>query len=423
MEDTSAIAADAYIWGLPLVITMRTMQTLALTIGVNHLFPQRQLAGPASRDVVAPNVDTLYDLAVLDLRGGPLVLTVPEIHDRYYTLQFLAMNTETFAHIGTRVTGGAAGSWVIASPGWNGVLPPAAHLISAPTPLVFVLGRFLVLSADDLPTARAVMSQVVLEPLTPKSTETASAPSSLGTPLGRPQDVANAGASFFDELGDVLAISPVTSAEDRAAQARFAAIGIAAAQHPAADGTPDFRADLARGVNEGAARVAEEMASAAESANAWNNPRRLGQYGDDFLLRAVIAQVGWGAEVPEEAIYITSIQDANGAAYSGTRNYLLHFPAGGLPPARAFWSLTLYGTDAFLVENSAKRYAIRDRTPGLQTNSDGSLDIYLQHSPPLGHESNWLPTPIEQFVLNVRFFLPEPAVFAGTYRLPAVTPN
>jgi hypothetical protein len=422
-QDASTIAADAYVWGLPLVVTMRTMQTLAPAIGVNHLFAQQQLSDPATRVIVAPNVDTLYDVTVLDLSSGPVVLTVPEIRDRYYTFEFLDMYTEAFAYVGTRATGGAAGSWVIAPPGWDGALPPADHLISAPTPLVFVLGRFLVLSADDLPAARAVMAQVRLEPLSPQSGEAGSAASSFGAPPGTPQSVADAGAAFFDELGDVLAISPPASEADRAALARFAAIGIGPGQHPATNATADSRAALAKGVIDGAARVKQELSSSTDSVNGWESHQHLGQYGDDFLLRAAIAQALWGANVPEEAVYARSTQDANGEAYSGARDYVLHFAAGALPPAKAFWSLTLYAPDMFLFDNPAKRYAIGDRTPGLQANPDGSLDLYLQQSSPPGHESNWLPTPAGGFVLMMRIYLPEPTVLDGTYRLPAVMPN
>jgi hypothetical protein len=421
--DASTIAADAYVWGLPLVVTMRTMQTLAPSIGVNHLFAQQQLSDPTSRSVVAPNVDTLYDVAVLDLRSGPVVLTVPEIQDRYYSFQFLDMYTEAFAYVGTRATGSAAGSWVIAPSGWDGALPPADGLISAPTPLVFLLGRFLVLSADDLPTARAVMAQVRLEPLVPPSGEPGSAASSLGAPPGTPQDVADAGATFFDELGDVLAVNPPASDADRAALARFAAIGIGPGRHPAADATPDSRAALAKGVADGAARIDQGTISSTHSVNGWESRQELGHYGDDFLLRAAVAQAAWGANVPEEAVYLLSEQDVNGDSYSGARGYVLHFAAGALPPTKAFWSLTVYGPDMFLVENPAKRYAIGDRTPGLQVNADGSLDLYLQQSPPPGHESNWLPTPAGRFALIMRIYLPEPTVLDGTYRLPAVIPN
>ena len=125
----AALAADAYVWGLPLVVSMRTAQTFARLIGVNHLFNQQKLSAPGRGIVVAPNVDTLYSIAVIDLRSGPVVLTVPAIHDRYYTYQFLDMYTESFAYVGTRATAGAAGSWIVAPPGWAGAVPVGDHLI------------------------------------------------------------------------------------------------------------------------------------------------------------------------------------------------------------------------------------------------------------------------------------------------------
>ena len=119
----------------------------------------------------------------------------------------------------------------------------------------------------------------------------------------------------------------------------------------------------------------------------------MGRYGADFLTRAVVAQSGWGANIPQEAMYVHSTTDGHGQPYSGAHDYVLHFPAGSLPPAKAFWSITLYGPDRFLVANPENRYAIGDRTPGLVTNADGSLDVYLQTTAPVGHAANWIPTP------------------------------
>ena len=418
IESQAAIATDAYVWGLPFVITMRTMQSLAPDIGVNHLYAQTQLLDASSRKIVGPNVDTLYFSTILDLRDGPLVLTAPEIHDRYYSFQFLAMNTESFAYIGTRATGGSGGSWVIAPPGWEGETPSGAQVFNAPTSLVFMQGRFLVRNTDDLPVARDVMAQVRLEPLTPVNATPA--PSSLGPAPGKPVEAASLGAAFFDELGDVLAVAPPTSDADVEAMQRFAALGIGPGKHPAADGTAESRAVLAQGVDDANDRVAQEVTATLISVNGWDSSRQMGTYGDNFPLRAAIALIGWGANVPEEAVYMLSTKDGDGQEYSGDRAYVLHFPADQLPPAKAFWSLTLYAPDRFLFDNPARRYAVGDRTPGLQYNADGSLDIYFQQTAPAGHESNWLPTPAGGFYLSLRIYLPEQSVLDGTYHPPPV---
>jgi hypothetical protein len=418
----AALAADAYVWGLPLVVSMRTAQTFARLIGVNHLFNQQKLSAPGRGIVVAPNVDTLYSIAVIDLRSGPVVLTVPPIHDRYYTYQFLDMYTESFAYVGTRATAGAGGSWVVAPPGWAGAVPVGDHLIRATTPLVFLLGRFLVTGASDLPTVRGVMTQVRLAPLASSAPSSPVAPS-LGAPPGTPQSVPGAGAAFYDELGADLAVNPPPTAADRAALARFAPLGVGPGRHPGAQGTQAQKAVLAQGVGAGAQRVAGGGGASAHEVNGWQTRTgQIGRYGDDFLLRAVVAQSGWGANVPEEAVYVESLRDAPGDLYSGSQAYVLHFGAGSLPPAKAFWSLTAYGLDGFLVANPTGRYSVGDRTPGVQTNRDGSVDFYLQHDPPAGHQSNWLPTPAGGFRLTMRIYLPEPSVLDGSYKLPPVEP-
>ncbi len=417
-QDASSLATDAFVWGLPMVITMRTMQSLAPAVGINHVFAQTTLSDATSRNVVAPNVDTLYDVAILDLREGPLVLTVPEVRDRYYTYQFMAMNTESFAYVGTRATGGAAGSWVIVPPGWEGSVPAGAELLQAPTSLVFMLGRFLVKDSADLQTACDVMAKVQLQPLTSGAATPES--SSLGTSPGKPQEVADAGAAFFDELGDVLAVAPPTSNVDVAAMQRFAALGIGPGKHPAADGTAETRAVLAEAVANGKDRITELATATQVNVNGWVYQTQVGTYGDNFAVRAAVASIGWGANVPEEAFYLHSETDADGQEYSGDHNYVLHFGAGQLPPAKSFWSITVYGPDHFLIDNPARHYAIGDRTPGLQYNADGSLDIYFQQSAPAGHESNWVAAPAGSFYLSLRIYLPEQSVIDGSYQPPAV---
>jgi hypothetical protein len=139
MTDTE-LATHTYVAGYPLVVSVRTLQRLGGLVGVNRLFWQNALAGPQSRTIVAPNRDTLYSIAVLDLRAEPMVLTLPEVTDRYFTYQFLDAWTESFAYVGTRATGGRAGTWVITPPGWDGEVPAGADRIEATTPQVFCSG-------------------------------------------------------------------------------------------------------------------------------------------------------------------------------------------------------------------------------------------------------------------------------------------
>lgn len=143
-------------------------------------------------------------------------------------------------------------------------------------------------------------------------------------------------------------------------------------------------------------------------------------YGHDAVLRAQVASAGWGANVPQEAVYAHAEGDASGAPFRGAHDYVLHFAAGGLPPVNAFWSVTLYGADHFFVANPINRCAIGDRTQALQYGADGSLDIYLARDAPAGHAANWLPTPTGSFYLSLRLYLPKPSVLDGSYRYPIV---
>ena len=419
--EAEMLAADAYVWGSPIVVSMRTLQTFGELIGVNRLFSQQELTGPTARLVVAPNVDTLYSVAVLDLRGGPLALSIPAVRDRYYTYQFLDVFTESFAYVGTRATGGDAGTWLIVPPDWTEPAPAGMEIVRASTPQAFLLGRFLVTGPDDLAVARAAMAQVRLESLASIEGRAEAALPALGAPAGTPQAVAALDASFFDELGDALAINPPTAASDRSALDRFAKIGVGEGLHPAADARDDeARAVLERGAAMGSARVDAFVRDTTAAINGWESREHLGRYGDDFDSRAAVARSAWGANIPEEAVYLRSMIDSDGDRYSGARDYRLHFDADEVPPARAFWSLTVYGDDMFLVEHASGRYAIGDRTEGLRTNADGSIDLLLSAGAPSREPANWLPVPDGPFTLVLRIYLPGAAVLAGSYRVPGV---
>jgi hypothetical protein len=145
------------------------------------------------------------------------------------------------------------------------------------------------------------------------------------------------------------------------------------------------------------------------------------------LQRALVARIGWGANVPEESVYPVARVDADGERLDGAATYRITFPPGGLPPVAAFWSLTAYGEDMFLAEHPSGRYAIGDRTPGLAAADDGSLTLVLTHDEadaaaavPDGAPVNWLPVPAGPFVLMLRLYLPGPEVLDGTYEYPRI---
>jgi hypothetical protein len=359
--------------------------------------------------VVAPNTDTLYAIAVVDLRGGPLLLDLPAIEDRYHTFQIMDAWTNSFAYLGTRTTDGRAGTWALTPPGWEGELPAGVEELAVPTQRAFLLGRVFVEDDEDVPAVTALTRQVRLRPLDPDQPAPPPLEPAAGPPAAAGRDV-----TFFDELGDALAIDPPTTDHQRTLLEQLATIGVGPGLHPSGGEHADV---LAAGLAAATDRL-RTGAAEGEASGGWRVHTDLGTYGDDLEKRAVIARLGWGANVDEEALYPTATEDAEGRPLNGERAYRLRFAAGELPPVDAFWSLTLYGPDRFFVENPERLYALRH--PGdLEFGDDGSLEIAIGTERPADvPEANWLPAPPGPFSLMLRLYLPDPTVVADGWRPP-----
>jgi hypothetical protein len=153
--------------------------------------------------------------------------------------------------------------------------------------------------------------------------------------------------------------------------------------------------------------------------NGWSITMKAGQPGNGILLRAAFARILPAVNVAQEAAYWTTTRDSTGRRLNGQREYVLHFPEGQLPPNDAFWSLTMTDVVGFMVNNPIDRYSVGSRS-ALVSNTDGSIDIYIQRTAPAGHESNWLPAPADNFKLMLRAYLPGPAILDGKYHVPPV---
>ena len=153
--------------------------------------------------------------------------------------------------------------------------------------------------------------------------------------------------------------------------------------------------------------------------NGWRTTAKCGQPGNGILLRAACAKILPAVNVAQEAAYWTTTVDSAGRRLNGQREYVLHFPVGQLPPNNAFWSLTMTDVAGYMEPNPIDRYSLGSRS-GLMPNADGSIDIYLQHTAPIGHEPNWLPAPVGNFKVMLRAYLPGRAVLDGDYHVPPV---
>lgn len=421
-----SLGIQAYIYGYPLVTMERTRQLQSLvkapygqafTIS-NVFFQYDELFTPNDTDVVTPNVDTIYSIAWLDLKRGPVVLNVPDTNDRYYVMQLMDAWTNNFASIGRRTTGTNAGKFAIVGPDWKGILPSGVNEVKAPTNTVWILGRILVKGEEDLDNARTIQKQFTLTSLYWNMSPSVMKPANT---LLLENNVEDLGALyFFKTMTDLMILNPTT--DNEALEKQFEYIGI--------DLTYGFDArklapETIAGLNRAAVDAFQIIANSQEELNprfinGWIVITGLGIYGDQFLKRAYIAFSGLGANVDEEAIYPRAFTDEQGNQLNGQYKYILHFGKDLLPPVEAFWSLTMYGADFYLVPNEINRYAIADYTPGLEYNEDGSLDIYIQKDRPINKESNWLPAPEGDFNIVLRMYQPAAKVLNGTYEIPGI---
>jgi hypothetical protein len=402
-------ATAAYVYGFAPVSIAQTTQRFPM----NSLVSIAALTNPESRTVVLPNHDTTYTVARLQLYPGPRVLDVPNTSGRYYVIQFLDAYSNTFAYVGRRTTGTGAGSYAIVPPGFKGSLPAGVKRIQSPTNLVWVLGRTLVQDEADMPAVAALMAQYRITPLDSWTAGQRANPLLLSSFPVQPPVVIPTGAAFFAQLSAILESDPPPG-HDACAVKTFR-------QGAAASGST-----LVSAARAGARIIARAERRAdrfgASRYNGWLNPGPyIGDYGRNYLGRAVIATEALGANTRRETVYPLAVDDVDGRPLSGRHGYAIRFPKGKLPPNSAFWSVTMYGKDRYLVANPIDRYAIGDRTRGLRRGKDGSLTIYVQHARPKGaRAANWLPAPTGSFRLAMRIYEPRRSVLTGRWKPPPV---
>lgn len=412
-NDLPALAEEAFIWGLPLVLTGRYLDIAAKAgLDFNRFYLSPDLATPATH-AAGPNIDTLYGLAWLDLAAGPQVIAVPDTQDRYYSIQLLDTYGDSFAYIGRRATGTRAGSFAVTPPGWEEPLPGGVRAIAAPTSKVLALVRTLVSGKADLPAARAIHTAYTTGPLSawPQG-RVAAALRTDSINVIPIIDLSGAGAAYFDELDELVRRYPPLP-DDAANLARLAPLGIGGGKPR----TPELAQTLAAAVPAALARIRRQVAAGSTSINGWRGNLSIVPFIRDPLARAATNSYGPGAHIAEEALYFTAQQAPDGKPLDGTRRYRLRFPPGQTPPVDAFWSVILYDRNFFLFDNPADRYSFNDRSEGLLYEPDGSLEILIGADAPAGRV-NWLPAPRDTFQLITRFYQPRASVLDGSYRLP-----
>ncbi len=412
------IAKEAYIWGYPLVVMERSKQLFTKKGGtpLNRFKRFDNLVTPDFTEVVTPNVDTLYSMAWLDLEKKPVVLKVPDTKDRYYVVQFLDAYTNAFKNVGKRATGTKEGTYLIAGPSWQETAPVGMKVIKAPTNMVWLVTRVLLKGDEDLSAARDILGKITLEPLSGPFV-----PRFSKDPAGSPQDVDKAGIAFFDELSTALEANKPPSSQSELLEG-YEEYGVGPGKRPSEEvQQKKIRNLLTKAASLGEKEIDEKVVTlGSEGKNGWSYNLKAGAYGDDYITRAAYTKIGLGANVPQESMYAITHTDSDEKALSGTKRYVIHFKKDQIPPVDAFWSLTIYDSKTrLLAANPINRYSISDRSPDLKYNTDGSLDIYVEHSEPV-QKSNWLPAPAGKFYLALRMYMPRREILADEYEYPDV---
>lgn len=410
-----AVGLQGFIYGYPIVDMLKQQhaethrvrpdQPVAAPINTIAVYPG--VLTPATQGQLrAPNADTLYLNAWVDLSKGPVLLEVPDMAGRYYTLAFMDLYSKPH-HLGTRTNGGKATRYALVGPS-GGAIPQGYTPFRLPTDTAWMLGRVMVANQQDEAAAIRVSRAIVMRGQR--------GPDVTGAAPLQPLD----SLAYFVMLNQALKTLPPVPGEE-ALMASFDAAGFGpnASFDPAAL-SPGQALGLGCAVRIGPKVISQRGFRPTQTTNGWLLSSAIADPGRDFVLRAEIARGGY-VNAPEESIYPAAIADSGGQMLNGANRYRIRFAAGAMPPVGAFWSITAYDSrTAQLTENPLRRYAIGDRTKGLRFGADGSLEIVMSAAPPPEGKQNWLPVPAGPFHLVARLYLPRPQALDGRYALPPV---
>jgi len=439
VEAAVSAAIDAYVYGYPLVTMDMTRKRLtnvakpdAAHAPMGQLLKLRTYPAVDNHAVTAPNADTLYTTAWLDLSKEPWIFGIPDMGDRYFLMPMLSGYTDVFQVPGKRTTGGKAQKYALTGPGWSGTLPAGVTQYKSPTNMVWILGRiYCTGTPQDYAAVHALQDKITLVPLSsygkPYTPPAGVVAPSAGDESKSVRDLVDAmdTTQYFTYLAQLMKTNP-PAPEDAPIVAKMATIGLVPGQDfdPSKLGMFDKEA-LKIVPKKSQLAIMEHFKSMGKNVNGWTIFLGTGLYGTDYLGRALITAIGLGANRPQDAIYPTSEKDAAGKEYNGDGNkYVMHFDKGTFPPVNGFWSLTMYDAKYFFVPNALNRYTLSARNKFV-TNSDGSVDLYLQaDSPGKAKEANWLPAPKAKFIPMLRLYWPKetpPSIIDGTWNPPAIT--
>jgi len=440
-SETRAIAEEAYVYAFPMIAAYKALYQFNVDktssqykSPFNTIWNDSHVSTYKDTAVVTPNSDTPYSLLQADLRAEPIVLCVPKIDQaRYYSVQLVDMYAFNYGYIGSRATGSDAGCYLVAGPDWKGTAPESIKKVfKSETQFGLIVYRTQLFGPSDMASVRKVQAGYKVQALSKYQKEPAPP---AAAPIAWPAFTEDAFKTDFPAYLDfLLQFCPEVPAET-ALRARFAKIGIGPGKSfDWKSLSVEQKLEIGLGAKDGFAKITRQKDEIGKLVNGWHVSSAFGDrafYKGDFLLRAAAALAGIYGNDAVEATYPMTTHDGAGALLDGSKSsYTLTFPAGGLPPVNAFWSVTMYdGKTQLLIKNPINRYLINSpMLKAAKTNADGSLTLYIQSKAPSKDKlANWLPAPDGPIYLVMRLYWPKetpPSILppgAGTWQPPAVT--
>ena len=413
-KEIQKLAAEAFEFGYSPLFMERQKRTMTTNVRLPlaTFAHASKLPKPEDADVL-PSLDTLLSSAWVELKDGGWLLKLPDMGDRWFAIEMFDAYGEPIGVVGRKTTGTKAQQIAITSPGFKGTVPAGAKEIKSTTSTVWLLGRTRVASDNDVAKVSALLKQWSLAPIAPAVASKDLPPA----PIGRPQDLKFGGPEIFDELGELMKAEP-PPADVKGILPEFAKAGIGPGLSPNKSLPQEELASVSQGIKDGAEDVEKALDKLVARKNGWDLDSSFGQRGADPAKQAAYVLRGLDAiPVASEAlVYIARVDDGD-RVLSGAHDYVIHFDKAKMPPAKAFWSMTVYSSKTASLVSGAKRFSVNDST--VKKNPDGSIDIVVQPDAPSKNDSNWIPAPKgDAFMIALRAY--QPADDAASWEAPVV---
>lgn len=439
-EEAKSIAVDSYVYGYSLITTEVTRVQMSNVPGVeamkapmNTFFNVKKYPPGDYRGVSAPNADTLYSIAWLDLGPEPIVFSHPDMGKRYCVFPMYSLWMPVIASGGSRTAGGGAAQYLLSGPGWKGKVPVGMKHVESPTQYMLILGRtYADGTEEDYKAVNALQAEYKVIPLSSWGKPyTYKAPPVNPNPgfsmTDAPQDVIlkMGTEEYFILMAKLMGGAAPPAKEDGPMVKRMASIGIIPGKPFEMNKlSPEVQAALKDVPQVALKKIEANKESLGTVVNGWVISM-VGQYGTDYMKRAVVGAFGWPANLKEDAVYPYTTVDSSGEKLTGANKYTLTFAKGQTPPANGFWSITMYMIDQgwWFVPNPLNKFTVSMRD-NPKFNPDGSLTLYFQNeSPGKDKEANWLPAPKGEFIPMLRMYWPKekaPSILDGSWTPPKV---